>query len=198
MSTVNVEKLREMEIGELRQYAKQYFNINSAARTTADQIIADIVGRSENSNIARAVRGDDEGPEKGWARIIIEQDRGAVGGNLPVFAAVNTYTVLIPRGVECDVPIKVYDMLRNLQRRVLIHDTTKGFDEPGYARTSNEPRYNLRLVAKTEGADPRGGWEVQRERKLAPFRKFYNEMGFYPSAKTLKEHVQSGQFKISA
>jgi hypothetical protein len=198
MSTVNVEKLREMELGDLRAYAKQYYQINSVARTTADQLIADIVAREENTNIMRATRGDDSGPQKGWARIVIEPDRNSFGGSYPVFAAVNTYTVLIPRGVECDVPLKVYEMLRKLTRRVVVQDWTKGIDAPGHKRITEEPRHNVRLISKNEGDDPRGSWEKQRDRKLAPFRKFYEEFGFYPTAKQLKEHIQSGQFKMTA
>lgn len=197
ISDKKLEELRNMELGELRAYAKQYHNMSVGARSSAENIIAEIIARTESIGATFVDKGDDDAPKSGWARIILQPD-ASPGGDKPLFCSVNTYTARIPRGVEVDVPIKVLKMLQTCVRHVIKEDETKGFDDPGRRVTTKQARHNIQVVQISKGEDPRGSWEKQRERKLAPYRKFYEEMGFYPNARQLKEHIQSGQFKLHA
>lgn len=189
----NEESLWDLKITDLRILAQRTYGIAVTKAMDRESIIKMIENRTNVSNHKFARKGKELQP--GWSRIFIEKDDD-LSGKYPVYVNCNTYAVVISRGMEVDVPTKIYNVLRNALRQVLIEDEGEAMDSPNRKRLEEVPRIPVRLIAQVEGADPRGDWEKQREAKLRPYRAFFEEMGFWPSAKVMREYVVQGRFNM--
>lgn len=191
----NEENLWDMKITDLRILAQRIYGIAVTKSMDRESIIKTIENKTNVSNHKFARKGKELLP--GWSRIFIEKDED-LSGKYPVYVNCNTYPVVISRGMEVDVPTKIYGVLKNAMRQSLIEDEGEAIDSPNRKRLEEVPRYAVRLIAQVDGPDPRSDWENQREAKLRPYRQFYAEMGFWPSAKVMREYVVQGRFNMRA
>lgn len=173
--------LNKLEIGELRKKASQQFGIKLTREHKKEDIIRDIVAVVSKANFAEASDGD---LKPGYARIKLTTIAGKV--TFPVYQNTNGYYCFIPPGIEVDVPIKVVETLRHAE------EMKKVQNEFGEYEDVMQPSYPFELIAMNKGPDPKPGYEVQRDMKWKPYREFYEQNGFWPSAKVLEQTRAAG------
>lgn len=173
--------LLKLDMGELRKKASQQFGIKLTREHKKDDIIREIMEAVSKANYAEISDGD---LKPGFARIKLTPIAGRV--TFPVYQNTNGYTCFIPPGHEVDVPIKVVETLRHAE------EMKKVQNEFGEYTDVLQPSYPFELLATNPGPDPRPGYEVQRDKKWEPFREFYKQNGFWPSAKVLEQTRATG------
>jgi len=183
--TVEVKDLRssleELDIASLRKKAKN----NAIALTrehTKQQIIDQLVEAISKHNYAQAADGD---LKPGWARIKIHRPSGSKQQH--VFFNINNYQGYIPLNIEVDVPIKVLEVLDHAEEMKIT-----GEDEFGAPKWGFELSYPYTLLAKLDGPDPKPGFEVSRDRKIAGKKRFYKKFGIYPTDRMYQSFLLSG------
>lgn len=174
--------LEALPMSELRQKAVKNFGLKLTRDYTKEDIIKLIINVSANTNFAKEAEGE---LKPGWARIKVHKDRNS--SQEMVFFQCNGYQGLIPMGLEVDVPIKVLELLDHAEEMRI-----SKLDEFGSPHWSLEISYPYTLLAKLDGPDPRPGYEVFREKKLAGKRKFFKNYGMWPTDKMYTSFILSG------
>lgn len=182
MSTILKELREQLEVypmGELRKKAVENFGLRLTREDTKDIIIDRIIAVASKNNYAKVVQNDGM-PEPGWTRIRAFPVAGRP--QTPFFVAVNGYHVYIPFNVDVDVPHKIVEALQNAVEKKVETDF-----ETGAKSWTSTNSYPINVIASTPGPDPRPGFEVQRERKLAAKRAFEEREGYWPKDSEIKE-----------
>lgn len=170
------DNLELLPITELRSKASRQFGIRPSRDHTKEDIINLIVGVASKADFADVAKTDK--PLPGWARIKAHPVPGRP--TFPFYVGVNGYFIWVPYNYEVDVPIKIIKVLDDaVENRIMT-------DEFGAQTSRLDQSYPYSLLAVTEGPDPRPGFEVARERKLADKRKFAEENGFWPKSKDVE------------
>jgi hypothetical protein len=179
------ENLELLPITELRKKASANFGIRLNREDTKEDIIDKIVGVASKADYAQTAKTDV--PLPGWARIKCHPVPGKP--TFPFYVGVNGYFIWIPYNVEVDVPIKILGVLNDAQENRI---TT---DEFGNKKHSLEMSYPYSLLARTEGPDPRPGFEVGHERKIKAKREFAAREGYWPKSKDIAEARQAAMLR---
>jgi hypothetical protein len=175
--------LEALSIGDLRKKAVNNFGLKLTREYSKEDIVNLIIKVSQGTNFAQESSGE---LKPGWARIKIHKDRNSTQDM--VFFNCNGYQALIPLGIEVDVPIKVLEILDHAEEMRI----TK-LDDYGNPQWGMEISYPYTLLGKLDGPDPKPGYEVMRERKIAGKKKFFQKYGQYPTDKQYQAFVLSGQ-----
>jgi hypothetical protein len=171
------DTLEILPIGAVRNRAVQNFGIKLSRDHTKEDIINLIIGVASKADFAQPANGDL--PLPGWSRIKVHPVPGKP--TFPFFTSVNGYFCWIPFNVEVDVPNKITNVLNDaIEMRMT-------FDDFGNKKESLEASYPYSLIHRSEGPDPRPGFEVVRERKLKAKREFAEKEGYWPKDADLKE-----------
>jgi len=171
------ENLELLPIGELRQKATKNFGIRLSKDHTKEDIVNLIVGVASKADFAQT--GKTDKPLPGWARIKCHPVPGRP--QFPFYVGVNGYFCWIPFNMPVDVPIKLLGILDDAQEMRLSQD------EFGNSKQNMESSYPYSLLDRTEGPDPRPGFEVARERKLKSKRAFAAKHQYWPKNKDIAE-----------
>lgn len=174
--------LEKLNWTELRSKATQVFGLKLTRDHTKEQIVSMIMEAVSKTNFAEA---GDEDLKPGWAKIQITPIAGKV--TFPVFTNTNGYECYIPIGRPVNVPIKVIETLENAK------EMKKVQNEFGEYTDSLQPSYPYQVLERKEGPDPRPGYEVQRDRKWAPYKAFFKKFRYWPSAKKLEAMTAATQ-----
>lgn len=175
------ENLELLPMSELRSQATKNYGIKLSRDNSKEDIINMIIGQMSKSDFAKPSVGDR--PEPGWARIKVQPQQGR--NNFPFYVACNDYDCFIPYNVVVDVPIKIIGVLNDaVELRI-------GQDEFSNRTDSMEQSYVFSEISRTEGPDPRPGYEVKREAKIKAKRDFADKYGYWPSDTDLREARQS-------
>lgn len=188
MSTL-MKELREgleiLPISAVRERAVKNFGLKLQRDYSKEDIINLIVGVASKADYAHIAT--DELPAAGWSRIKAFPVPGR--STFPFYAGCNGYFIWIPYNVNVDVPSKMLGVLNDAQEMRI---TT---DEFGNQTRTMESSYPYQLIHTTEGPDPRPGFEVGRERKIAAKRKFADVHGYWPKNKDIQEARQGAILK---
>ncbi len=193
-------ELNTFDIGELRKKAAKEYGIKLLPEYTKADIIGLIVGKATgNTKFVTDTSPLAQKNEKyGWSRIKVILGRDATS-NTHCQAAHNGFQFSIPYNLEVNIPTVTAEYL-----------TTKKSPVPKQSEDGNgtiieyEDRWIVQFIEKNYGPNgerdyippsERGKyWNSVREAKLAKKRKFFEEMGYWPTDKGLKEHMSAGYF----
>lgn len=179
------ESLELLPISEVRSRASKNFGLKLNKDHTKEDIINLIVGMASKSDYAKAAT--DNLPEPGWSRIQAFPVPGR--STFPFYVGLNGYFIWIPYNVKVDVPTKILGVLNDAQEMMI---TT---DEFGNQTRTLQASYPYQLIHTTPGPDPRPGFEVGRERKIAAKRAFAEKHGYWPKNADIKEAKQAAILK---
>lgn len=185
----------DMTIQQARKYASIY-RIALPKDATKEDIIKMIKAKRQARDMALIVEDGNTGPKPGWARILIHRDPMPGASNNPVYIGANGYNVTVPRGVECDVPIKVVGVLNDSVEERLVQNPNAapgGTDSWEYKKVMCYP---FQVVAMNPGPDPRPGFERGKEAAMRPRMKFRELFGRWPSHAELLEAKKEGFLKL--
>lgn len=184
-----IAELEGLPIGPLRKQAATLYGINVTKEMEREDIIAAIRARTKRSDFAFEAKGDM--PKPGWARITLLNMPGEPT-RAQVFT-VNGYRCSVPKGIEVDVPIKLYRAIKNARRKRLEEDKTEAVNSPKRWRWIESDAYPCTLHALTEGPDPKPGHERTKEAKLRPYHAFMKRYGYWPTASMVKQAIIDGR-----
>lgn len=179
------ENLEILPIGEIRKRAVTNFGLKLNKDYTKEDIINAIVGVASKADYAKVAT--DDLPAPGWTRIQAFPVPGRA--MFPFYVGINGYFIWIPFNVKVDVPTKILGVLNDAQEMLL---TTDDF---GNQTRTLQSSYPYQLIHTTPGPDPRPGFEVGRERRIAAKRAFAEKHGYWPKNADIKEAKQAAVLK---
>lgn len=185
--------LAELTVEQLKKYATLYkipFNKDSSK----EELIVLIENKNKNKQLSVAM-DTSKAPAPGRTRIVIQKDAslGPKAGNRAVPVFVNGYRADIPRGVPCDVPHKVVDLLQNCMHPQTVIDEN---DPQGASKVELLPSYPFNILASTEGPDPAPGFEKVKAKTHRPREVFYQLFGYWPHKAALREAIKEGLISL--
>jgi len=193
-------ELNEFDIGDLRKKAAKEYGIKLLPEYTKADIINLIVNKaSGNTKFVTDTTPLEQKNEKyGWSRVKVIRGRDATN-NTHCQAAHNGFQFSIPYNLEVNLPTVTAEYL-----------TTKKSPVPKQSEDGNgtiieyEDRWIVQFIEKNYGPNgerdyippsERGKyWNSVREAKLAKKRKFFEQMGYWPTDKGLQKHMDAGYF----
>lgn len=196
-------ELVKLDLPELRKKAAKEYGIKLLPEYSKDDVIQLIVGKaSGNTKFVTDTTPLEQKNEKyGWSRGKVIRGRDATN-NTHCQAAHNGFQFSIPYNLEVNLPTVTAEYL-----------TTKKSPVPKQSEDGNgtiieyEDRWIVQFIEKNYGPNgerdyippsERGKyWNSVREAKLAKKRKFFEEMGFWPTDKALKDHMSAGYFNAN-
>lgn len=181
------EELEGMQMHELRRHCAERYSIRVSSHDSKASLITQIESIVNKAPAEYAqVNTDPKAPKPGWTRIKLfpKQD-----DKRPKYKMINNYRCMIPRGVECDVPHKVYLSLLDEVDPTFQEDLTQPVESHNRWVLTHTPRENVHLIAHTPGPDPRPVHEVVKEKKNAPRKAFVETFGYWPTDKELREAI---------
>ncbi len=196
-------ELSKLDLPELRKKAVKEYGIKLLPEYTKDNIIEVIVGKASGATkfVTDTVPLDNKDDKYGWSRIKVIRGRDATN-NTHCQAAHNGFQFSIPYNLEVNLPTVTAEYL-----------TTKKSPVPKMSEDGQgtiieyEDRWIVQFIEKNYGPNgekdyipksERGKyWNSVREAKLAKKRKFFEEMGFWPTDKALKDHMSAGYFNAN-
>lgn len=193
MSNDQTNDLDGLTIGELRKKAGIY-RVPLSRDMTKDDIINAIRVKMAEGKYALEAQGD--APKPGFARIEVHLDGNPTASNRPVYVCVNGYSVLIPRGVKVDVPIKIVEALNNARSKRLRENPTVPTSNPARFYFEEVANYPFNILGMTPGPDPRGDLEKTKAAMFAPRKKFHEKFGFWPKDEDLKDALRDGRLTL--
>lgn len=193
-------ELNEFDISDLRKKAAKEYGIKLLPEYTKADIINLIVNKaSGNTKFVTDTTPLEQKNEKyGWSRVKVIRGRDATN-NTHCQAAHNGFQFSIPYNLEVNLPTVTAEYL-----------TTKKSPVPKQSEDGNgtiieyEDRWIVQFIEKNYGPNgerdyippsERGKyWNSVREAKLAKKRKFFEQMGYWPTDKGLQKHMDAGYF----
>ncbi len=193
-------ELNAFDISDLRKKAAKEYGIKLLPEYTKADIINLIVNKaSGNTKFVTDTTPLEQKNEKyGWSRVKVIRGRDATN-NTHCQAAHNGFQFSIPYNLEVNLPTVTAEYL-----------TTKKSPVPKQSEDGNgtiieyEDRWIVQFIEKNYGPNgerdyippsERGKyWNSVREAKLAKKRKFFEQMGYWPTDKGLQKHMDAGYF----
>lgn len=139
--------------------------------------------------------------KSGWSRVRII--KGPREKDTHCRACHNGYQFAIPFNVDVNLPTVTAEYLETKKEPKFIEESEAGNLLGGLVDGSGlESRWTVVILEKNYGpngergfipASERGKY-LNREAKLAPKRQFFDQFGFWPTDKRLKEYMQAGMF----
>ena len=185
--------LDSLPISELRKKAGIY-RIGLTRDMTKEDIINALRAKMAEGKFAMEAVGD--APKPGFARITVHLDTNPTASNRPVYVCVNGYAVLIPRGLQVDVPIKIVEALNNAKSKRLRENPTVPPSNPARFYFEEVANYPFNIHSMTPGPDPRGEIEKTKAAVFAPRKKFHEKFGYWPKEDELKEALRDGRLVV--
>ena len=196
-------ELAKLDLPELRKKAAKEYGIKLLPEYSKDDVIQLIVGKASGNTkfVTETTPLEAKNEKWGWSRIKVIRGRDATN-NTHCQAAHNGFQFAIPYNLEVNLPTVTAEYL-----------TTKKSPVPKQSEDGNgtiieyEDRWIVQFIEKNYGPNgekdyipksERGKyWNSVREAKLAKKRKFFEEMGFWPTDKALKDHMSAGYFNAN-
>lgn len=169
--------LEALTLQELRVKARKVFDISVTREHTQDDIISLIMQAAAKHDFAVESAGD---LKPGWSRIRVHPVPGR--SNAPFYLNINGRSFGVLVNIDCDVPNKVVNVLRDAQEAVPV--LSDNLEVTGFTLQQSYP---FTLIEQKPGPDPRPGLEVQREAKLKGKREFAEREGYWPSDEILRQ-----------
>lgn len=191
-NAAEIAELETLPMGELRKRAAKLYGV----KVTTDMLKVDIIRAIRNvlnkSDVAKLSKASEDGSlEPGWASITLHYVHGE--SRHPLMASVNGYMCKIPKDVRVDVPIKVMKSLKDCKKTVLFEDLEEAENSRNRFRWIEADAFPMTVHEVKEGPDPREGHEVLKERKLAPYRAYFEKFGRWPTPRELNRVVMNGK-----
>lgn len=192
MSDTLSANLEDLEIGQLRAYAKT-MRIALAKTDTKPEIIKAIQSKLAGKSLAQIADSNTQ-LRPGTARIRLLEDPKPGASNYPAFASVNGYSVTIPRGVDVIVPLNIVEILQNAvvnQRRQTMVAGPSGREEFRES-TVKVPSYPFQILDIRHGESPKSPLEKQKEKMMGPRKQFNTKFLYWPTRAELARAIEQG------
>jgi hypothetical protein len=195
--------LEDQSYEELLNKAKNIYRVPATNEWTKGDIIDAIRRKQNGRKIDVALTGSDVAVDElqpGWAEIELFKDNREGARNRPQFFGVNGYRCMVPFGVKCRVPLKVYEVLKNAV------ETRKIQDESVSMRSADTSRWKVVTVQRfpymvhgiKDGPDPRPVMEKRKAVIMKPREKFVDIFGYWPDSTQLKEAIKDGVISLKS
>lgn len=184
-----ISDMRDLPIRDVRRIAATQYGLNITKEMEKDDIFQLIRTMANKADFALAATGDM--PKPGWARITLHKVPGR--SHRPEYFGVNGYRCTVPKGHEVDVPIKVYQAIKNCKRKEFLEDPSEPINGNRRWKWETMDVHSVTLHALTPGPDPRPGHERTKTAKLKPYLAFFNRYGWYPKPSEVKAAITNGQ-----
>jgi hypothetical protein len=194
---IKVVPLEDNSYEELYRKATEIYRIPVTKDFTKGDLI-DAIRRKQNGrrlDVAQLGSEVDKNElQPGWAEIELFKDPRPSARNRPQYFAVNGYRCMVPFGVKCRVPIKIFEVLKNAV------EVTRVQDESVNARNSDQARFKVvesqrfpyQVYAIKEGPDPRPVMENRKRVAMRPREAFLDIFGYWPTSDQLREAIKDG------
>lgn len=198
---IKVVPLEDQSREELYIKARDIYRIAVTPEFTKGDLI-DAIRRKQNGRKTDvALVGSDVDKNElqpGWAEIELFKDNRPGQKNRPQFFAVNGYRCMVPFGVKCRVPLKVFEVLKNAV------EERREQDESVSARSADQARYKVVKVQRfpyqvhgiKDGPDPRPVMEKKKAALMRPREAYVDLFGYWPDSTQLKEAIKDGLISL--
>ena len=197
MSTIESVDLKNMEIGQLRQYAK-HLRLPLEKTATKPEIVKAIEQKLNGKTMPQLADATSKVPP-GYAKIKLLEDPMPGASNSPAFVNINGYMATIPRGVEVIVPMRVVRTLNDAvvnKRRQSMVTLPNGREE--FRETSVKvPSYPFQILEMTPGEEPKTALEEQKEKMMGPRKQYRNMFLRWPTRAELARAIEQGLIKLN-
>lgn len=198
---IKVVPLEDQSYEDLYRKAADIYRIPVTPDFTKGDIIDAIRRKQNGRRVDVALTSSDVGKNElqpGWAEIELFKDNRPNAKNRPQFFGVNGYRCMVPFGVKCRVPLKVYEVLKNAveTRRVQDESTSARNSDQSRYKTIEVQRFPYQVHGVKEGPDPRPVMEKRKSVLMRPREAFLNEFGFWPTGDQLREAVKDGVISL--
>lgn len=190
--TEDSDDLSTFTIARLRTVANLH-RIPFSRDSTKLELIA-MIEQKQKQTILFTPANTNNHPKPGFTRIKVMRDPTTTQ---PVWVCVNGRNCTIPRSVECDVPEKIVEALRNSVHPQVVEDQSLPFNDPARIRIIEQPSYPFEVLDRTPGPDPWPGFEVSRMAAYRPRERFWKKFGRWPKRGELNEAVKSGIISLA-
>lgn len=193
-------QLSGLDLPELRKKAAKEYGVKPLPEWTKADVINAILAKASGATkyVTDTSPLEEKGSKYGWSRIKVVRGRDNVI-NTHAQASLNGYQFSIPYGLEVNIPTIVADFLSRKKSPVPKQDPGENL-----VRIEYEDRWIVQFLEKNYGPNgeedyiPKSErakfWNDQREAKLKKKRDFLEQMGFWPTDRDLKRHMDSGYF----
>lgn len=191
-------KLEALSWNDLRRTARDDYGIRILPEYKAADLIRLVLDkdRSNTNYVTDKEQIADKNEKYGWSRIIVRPGRN--DRETHCRAAHNGYKFAIPYNVEVNIPTVTAEYLTTKR-------TPRPVERDNGTEIVYEDRWMIQFVEKHYGPnnerdyvppEARGKyWNNAREAKLKIKRRFFEEMGYWPTDKALRDHMTAGTFK---
>jgi hypothetical protein len=162
-----------------------------------ENLVERILAVTESTSGTYAVAAAEESrenPRRGMSRITVSNSSGQPDTHCRVNH--NGYQVFIPFEVEVEIPTITADYIKGLkQMRLVAVNPDENVLEKGLRWV---PRYTVGFVWRDDGPCPcpEKYAGLRREKLHGPKRRFFEQFGFWPSDKKLREYSQNHSFSM--
>ena len=188
------QDLDKMTIAQLRNYAA-LMKVPFAKDSTKNDILNAIKYRGRHQTLVK-ITNESDAPPPGYWKIRLMKDGANKARNLPVYVQVNGRTATIPRGIPCNVPYKIVEVLRNSTHPQVVEDSSLAFNDPKRIRIETSPSYPFEVLDKTDGPDPWPGNEIGKQASYGPREKFWRLFGRWPKRGEVHDAIKQGFIKM--
>lgn len=189
-------ELESLKWQDLRTKAQRDYGIKLLPEYKAEDIVRLILDK-ERGEVNYVTERKDDGESKwGWSRIKVLPGRRE--SDTHCRASHNGYRFAIPFNVELSFPTVSAEFLTTKKNPVPF-ETNNGQTEIRY-----EDRWIVQFIEKNYGPNGDIGyippsqrgkyWNESRESKLQIKRDFFEQFGFWPTDKRLREYMSAGMF----
>lgn len=193
------ETLSALSVPELKRTAVKEYGIKPLPEWTEGDYINAIVTKASGATkfVTDTAELAAKNDKYGWSRIKVLRSGREAGTHC--MACHNGFQFAIPYNLEVNLPTVTAEYL-----------TTKKSPIPKNAEDGNgtiieyEDRWIVQFLEKNYGPDGERGyipqsekhkyWTGTREAKLTNKRRFFDQFGYWPTDKAMKEHMQAGYF----
>lgn len=184
-----LETLESLDIASLRKYAK-LMRITSQRDWQKEDYVEAIKAKQAAQNVA-LVFDNSNAPAPGHARILLHRDPTPGHRNSPIPLGVNGRMILVPRGIEVDVPIPFVEALKNSRSQQYRQVDGASQNAPmGVFKEEEVTSYPFQVIAMTPGGEftnPHDPRSASFERRKA----FHKAFGRWPTDGELKEAMRA-------
>lgn len=186
----NKVNLSEMDIGQLRNYAKHARVVLDKTATKAQ--ILEALERKLSGKSMPEFADANTTLKPGYAKIRILMDQSPDASNQPVYLHVNTSTYLIPRDVDVIVPMKVVRTLNDatVMRRKQSFQTDANGRERHIETQVRSPSYPFQILDMVPGPEVLNAFEEGRMKSVRPRERYRDMFGHWPKAGELTRAIE--------
>jgi hypothetical protein len=193
---IQTPNIKDMDIGQLRQYAS-HLRV-PLVKTDKKEDIIKAIERKLNGRVMPEIATKDTPLKPGYARIMLLSNPMPGADNLPVYLNCNGYVCMIPRDVEVIVPMRVVRTLTDAK----VNRRKQSIAQDNYGRevfketTVVQPSYPFQVLDINHGPEVLTALEISKEKTIGPKRRYRDMFGHWPRPRELTRAIEQGLIKL--